>query len=63
MIKNILKLFIIFLIILFVINIGYRIYREMILKDGISNLSSQDIENILENEIKDKKTVERVRSF
>lgn len=51
MIKNIFKLFVIFLIILFIVNIAYGINVEMKLKNNPTNSSEVDINNIITEEI------------
>lgn len=51
MIKNIIKLFVIFLIVMLIGNVAYGIYREIILESGPSNFDNIIIENMINEDI------------
>ena len=50
MIKNIIKLFVILLIGVFIGNVVYGIYREAILENGPTNIVNNVMENIIDEE-------------
>lgn len=56
--KKILRLLIILLGLAFVISIGYGIYREIILNEGEQNLSTEDIQAIVQNNSQEEVALE-----